>query len=196
MRLCSTTLARLAALVLSAGLVSACAAAPSHDQIQASFDAGLKQYDAGQFQAAYSTWQDIADVDLAALRNVAVMLRKGQGVEKNPKEALKKMAMAADLGLVTAQADLGEMLLNGEGTARDAKAAAEWLGRASAAGHPIAAFALAQLYEAGDGVPKDLAKARELYQAAAKAGLAEAGTRLAALPPEPAPSSSLAQTGH
>jgi FOG: TPR repeat, SEL1 subfamily len=170
-------------------MLAGCATPPSHDQIQAAFDQGLKAYDAGDYKTAYATWHDIEADDLAALRNVALMLRKGQGVEKDPKAALQKMARAADTGLATAQADLGEMLLNGEGTARDPKAAAEWLGRAAASGHPLAAYALAQLYETGDGVDKDLAKARALYQAAADAGYAQAAKRLSALPAstEPAP---------
>lgn len=184
-----TSLARLtplAALGFVAALVSACAGT-THEEIQAGFENGLKAYDSGDYKTAYNAWRDIENVDVAALRNVALMLRKGQGVEKNLDAALRKMAMAADMGLVTAQADLGEMLLNGEGTPRDAKAAAEWLGRAAAVGHPIAAFDLAKLYEAGDGVVQDEKKARELYAKAAKAGVEEAEKRLAALPPAAPP---------
>jgi TPR repeat protein len=154
--------------------------------MQAIFDSGLKDYDAGNYPAAYATWHSIEDVDLAALRNIAVMLRKGQGVEKDPKAAAAKMERAAEAGLVTAEADLGDMLLSGETGKRDVAAALPWLGRAVAAGHPLAAFQLAQLYETGDGVPKDLEIARKLYQQAANAGLEDAAKALKALPP-PAP---------
>jgi len=180
-----------AGLLFCAALLAGCASSPNHEEMQATFDAGLKQYDTGDYKGAYDTWHKIEDVDLAALRNEALMLRKGQGVEKDPKAAEKKMLQAADMGLVTAQADLGEMLLNGEAGPRDVAAAIPWLSRAAAANHPIAAFQLGKLYEDGDGVPKDLETARRLYQIAAKAGLEEAAEKLRALPPPPP-----AQTSH
>jgi len=161
--------------------------------MQATFNAGLAQYDAGDYQAAYRTWHGIEDVDLAALRNVAVMLRKGQGVDKDLKAARIKMERAAEAGLATAQADLGDMLLTDE--PRDVAAALPWLARAAAAGHPLAAYQLAGLYERGDGVPKNLEIARKLYQEAAAAGLDDAVKALQNLPPAPAPSPA-AQTGH
>ena len=171
----------LVGLGLCACLLTACASTPSHDQIQASFDAGLKAYDAGDFKTAYHVWDDIGDYDLAALRNVALMLREGQGVDKDAKAALAKMARAADLGLVTAQADVGEMLINGEGAPADKAAAVPWLARAAEVGHPIAAFELAQIYEEGKAVPQDLKQARRLYEIAAGAGMLEAAERLKAL---------------
>jgi TPR repeat protein len=161
-------------------LLAACAA-PSHEEIQAGFDAGLKAYDAGDYKTAYKTWGKIGEYDLAALRNVALMLRKGQGVDKDPETALKKMLQAADLGLVTAQADAGEMIANGEAGPPDKAAAVPLLGRAAAAGHPIAAFELAMIYEEGQAVPQDLKQACRLYRIGAGAGIAEAEKRLAAL---------------
>jgi uncharacterized protein len=177
---------RLAGLAVCMVVLAACAGVPSHDEIMVSFDAGLKAYDAGDYQTAYSTWGDIEDYDLAALRNVALMLRKGKGVRKDPKKALEKMARAAELGLVTAQADLGEMLAGGEAGPPDKAAAVPWLALAAASGHPIAAFELAQIYDEGTAVPQDLAKARLLYQAAADAGIADAAKRLEILGAAPA----------
>lgn len=170
----------LASLTVCAILLTACAA-PSHEEIQASFDTGLKAYDSGDYKTAYKTWGDIGEYDLAALRNVALMLRKGQGVEKDPKSALRKMLEAADRGLVTAQADAGEMIADGEAGPPDEAAAVPWLARAAAAKHPLAACRLAQIYESGKAVPQDLVEARRLYQIAADAGIAEAMERLEAL---------------
>jgi uncharacterized protein len=167
----------LAGLALSAALLAACAT-PGHDEIQAQFDAGLKAYDAGDYQTAYKTWNDIGDYDLAALRNVALMLRKGQGVAKNPEMALRKMLEAADQGLVTAEADAGEMIANGEAGPPDKAAAIPWLARAATAGHPIATFELGQIYEDGKAVPQDLKEARRLYKIAAEAGITDAVQRL------------------
>ena len=166
--------------------------------MQAIFDSGLKDYDAGNYPVAYATWHSIEDVDLAALRNIAVMLRKGQGVEKDPKAAAHKMERAAEAGLVTAEADLGDMYLSGETGKRDVAAALPWLVRAAAAGHPLAACQLAKLYETGDGVPKNLEIARKLYQQGADAGLEDAAAALKALPPPPSTPSGTAdhKAGH
>ena len=167
----------LAGLVACAALLAACAA-PGHDEIQAQFAAGLKAYDAGDYGAAYKTWGDIDDYDLAALRNVALMLRQGKGVAKDPKTALRKMLQAAEQGLPTAEADAGEMIANGEAGPPDKVAAIPWLARAAAGGHPIAAFELGQIYEEGKAVPQDLNEARRLYKIAAEAGMPDAVQRL------------------
>lgn len=174
----------LFALGLCGVLLGACASETSTAEIKAAFDDGLKDYDAGNYADAYKKWKSIDEVDLAAMRNVALMLRTGKGVRKDPEAARGIMEQAAAAGLVTAQADLGEMLLNGEGGQPDPKAAIPWLQMAADAGHPIAAYQLGLLYEQGTAVPKDVEKARKLYEVAAKAGMTEAEDRLKALPPQ------------
>jgi TPR repeat protein len=170
----------IAGFLVCAVFVAGCAT-PTHEEIQSSFNAGLKAYDAGDYRSAYKTWGDIEDHDLAAMRNVALMLRKGQGVEKDTKTALRKMLRAADLGLVTAQADAGEMIAQGEAGPPDKAAAVPWLSRAANAGHPIAALELARILETGDGVPADPKEACRLYTLAASFGLPEAVSRVKAL---------------
>ena len=56
----------------------------------------------------------IDDDDIAAMRNVAMMLRQGLGTDKDPKGAEDLYQRAAEAGLPTAQADLADMLLKGE----------------------------------------------------------------------------------
>jgi len=166
----------------------ACAAPASHEEIQTVFDAGGKAYDAGDYKTAFAKWKSIEDVDLAAMRNLALMLRKGKGIKKDPAAALDLMEEAADAGLVTAQADLGEMLLTGEAGPPNAKAALPWLQSAAKAGHPGAAYNLGKLYEQGIAVPKDTEAARKFYRQAADAGMKEAEEALKTLPPPPDPS--------
>lgn len=173
--------ASMIVLCLLGAFASACASDPA--AMKQTFDLGLKAYDAGDYPKAYETWTSIEDVDLAALRNVAVMLRTGKGVAKNPQKALELMERAAEAGLPTAQADLADMFIKGEAGPPDPKAAAPWLERAVLAGHPKAAFELGKLYEAGTGVEKNIEAARRLYRIAAAAGVADAAQRLAALPP-------------
>jgi uncharacterized protein len=182
---------RVAALCLALAL-GACANAPADDpkETKTIFDRGVAAYDAKDYAQAFQIFSSIDDHDLAAMRNVALMLRKGQGTAKDPKAAEEMYARAANGGLATAAADLGEMLLNGEAGPPDAKAALPWLMGAAGAGHPVAAFEAAGIFEDGVAVPKDLVMARRLYQMAASAGLDEAAKRLAALPaqaPQAAP---------
>jgi TPR repeat protein len=148
----------------------------------AQFDEGVKAYDAGDYKTAYAIFRSLADADdTAATRNVGLMLRKGEGVEKDPVRAKRWLLRAALVGLPTAQADLGEMLLNGEGGAPDPAAALPWLQLAATANHPIAQFELGEIYEAGQAVPQDLKLARQYYAEAAASGVAAARDRLAAL---------------
>ena len=177
----------LPTLCLAAALLGGCADDPvlSSTTIQATFDEGLKDYDSGNYEAAFKKWSSIDDVDLAAMRNVGSMLRTGKGVQTDPKAGFSMLQRAAEAGLFTAQADVGDMLLKGEAGPPDPKAAAPWLALAAQAGHPIAQYELGQLYEQGAGVPKDIEAARSLYKAAVAGGVADAAKRLAALPPGP-----------
>jgi TPR repeat protein len=167
-------------LVLAAG---GCASARSGPELAAIFDTGVAAYDAGDYPRAFKIWSSIQDEDLAAMRNVAMMLRKGTGVPKDPRKAEDVYEVAAQAGLPTAQADLADMLLKGEAGPPDPKRALPLLEAAAAANHPLAQYELAQLFETGqDGlVPRDLTVARRLYGAAAAHGVKDAGVRLEAL---------------
>ena len=175
------------AVPLCALLLAGCAGV-SGDELKTTFDSGVKAYDAGDYPAAYKIWSGIDQYDLAAMRNVAMMLRTGQGVQKDPVKAEELFEEAAEAGLPTAQADLADMLLKGEAGPPDPKRALPLLEAAAAANHPVAQYELAQMYETGqDGlVPKDETVARRLYAAAAGHGMKEAQTRLDALGPAPA----------
>ena len=182
-----TSFACLLALCFAGTTLAARAEDPpdTSSAIRSTFDEGLKDYDSGNFEAAYKKWSTIDEVDLAAMRNVGIMLRTGKGVQKDPKAAEAMLERAAEAGLFTAQADLGDMLLKGEAGPPDPKAAAPWLAMAAEAGHPMAQYELGQLCEQGDVIPKNIETARALYTAAAAGGVKEAADRLAALPPAP-----------
>jgi len=138
-------------------LLTACAA-PNGQQLANTFDTGVAAYDSGDHEKAYKIWSGLIDQDVAAMRNVAMMLRKGDGVKKDPAAAEDMYRRAAEAGLPTAQADLADMLLHGEAGPPNPKAALPLLAAAAAANHPIAQYELAQMYETGqDGlVPKSL----------------------------------------
>jgi TPR repeat protein len=147
--------------------------------IAADFANGVAAYDAGDFQKAFKIWWELRFEDLAAMRNLGMMLRKGIGTEKNPKQAEEIYLRAAEVGMPTAQADLADMYIKGDLGPPDLAAALPLLARAAAANHPGAQFQLGEFYETGAPplVPMDLEKARELYAAAARSGMPEAIAR-------------------
>ena len=179
-RLHRIVVAALASLLLSQPVLARTGA-----EIAAQFDSGVAAYDAGDYPKAYKIWWDLRYEDIAAMRNLGMMLRKGQGVEKNPSQAKDLFLRAARAGLPTAQADLADMLLKGEGGKPDLAAALPLLQAAAAAHHPVAQFQLGQLYETGAPplVPQNLEVARQLYAAAAERGMPDAAERLRVVGP-------------
>src|ERR1700749_1993130 len=103
-------------------VVAAPAFARDGAAIKAQFDAGIAAYDAGDYEKAFKLWWDLQFEDVAAMRNVAMMLRKGQGTTRDPKKAEEIYERAAEAGLPTAQADLADMLLKGEAGKPDLEA--------------------------------------------------------------------------
>lgn len=175
------------AILLCAMLLAGCSGVTG-DKLKTTFDSGLKAYDAGDYPTAFKIWHSIDKYDLAAMRNVATMLRKGQGAPKDPKRAQELLQIAADAGQPTAQADLADMLLHGEAGPPNPIQALALYQSAAAANHPVAQFQLAQWYETGwEGVlPQNTMVARRLYAAAASHGMKTAQDALARLGPEPA----------
>lgn len=170
--------------LLTLALCACLAAAPlaqarTSQEIAADFATGVTAYDAGDYEKAFKIWWELRFEDLAAMRNLGMMLRKGQGTEKNPKRAEEIYLRAAEVGMPTAQADLADMYIKGELGPPDLAAALPLLARAAAANHPGAQFQLGEFYETGAPplVPQDVEKARELYAAAAQSGMPEAIAR-------------------
>ena len=154
-------------------------------EIAAVFDSGVAAYDAGDYEKAFKIWWGLRFEDLAAMRNLGMMLRKGQGTARDPAKAEEIYLRAAEAGLPTAQADLADMYLKGELGPPDLARALPLLQAAAAANHPVAQFQLGQFYETGAPplVPQNLEVARQLYAAAASHGMPEAAARSAFLGP-------------
>ena len=168
----------LFAAAFCACLASAAQARTSAD-IAAQFDSGVTAYDAGDYEKAFKIWWDLRYEDLAAMRNLGMMLRKGQGTPKDPAKAEEIYLRAAEVGMPTAQADLADMYLKGELGPPDLVRALPLLAKAAAANHPGAQYQLGEFYETGAPplVPQDLEMARRLYAAAARSGMPEAVAR-------------------
>jgi len=158
-------------------------------EIAAVFSSGVAAYDAGDYQKAFNIWWDLRYEDLSAMRNLGMMLRKGQGAQKDPGKAEEIYLRAAEVGMPTAQADLADMYLKGELGPPDLARALPLLVRAAAADHPGAQYQLGEFYETGAPplVAQDLEIARQLYAAAARSGLPEAIARSQFLGPPTTP---------
>ena len=179
--------ARILGVLALCTCVSFAGAARAEDDnpTKPTFDSAVAAYDAGRFDDAFRIFSSIEDDNIAAMYNVALMERRGQGTKKDPKAAEEMYQRGAEAGDARAAADLGEMLLKGEAGPPDPAGAVPFLTEAAAAHHPIAQFELGELYETGQGVQKDLEVARMLYKEAAERDVPGAKERLAALPPAP-----------
>jgi len=103
------------------------------------------------------------------------------GLPRNPVEARRLTALAADQGDVKAMHNLGVYLFRGEGGAQDLAGAAQWFRKAAAAGVVESQFNLGLLYQSGSGVAKDDSQARYWFRLAAARGDAEARRALTEL---------------
>src|ERR1700744_1039422 len=94
-------------LCFCVAFATGCASSPEDDPqvTKATFDKGVAAYDAKNYEDAFKIFSSIDDRDVAAMRNVALMLRKGLGTAKDPKAAEEMYARAAQGGLATAAAD-------------------------------------------------------------------------------------------
>ncbi len=148
------------------------------------FRQGVAAYDKGDFTQAFKIWLPLAQqTDLAAMRNVALLLRTGKGVKRDPTRALWFYEEAGSKGFTLAQVNAAFMHLEGDGVPKNLETAAFWFHEAARAGSPIAQYNLAVMYERGTGVDKDMAKALGWYALAARSGSQPAIKRLETLVP-------------
>jgi len=150
------------------------------------FAAGVEAYDAGDYARAYELWLPLAKGrDLAAMRNVAHLLRKGMGIARDPKRALQFYEQAGEAGLGNAQLNAAFMHLGEEGLPRDEEVAADWFEKAAHQGSATGQYNLGVMLERGMGRVKDQEQAIAYYGLAAKDGHEMAIKRLAELEKDP-----------
>ena len=98
----------------------------------------------------------------------------GRGVSKDPAEALKWFAKAADQGLDDAEYTLGCCYNGEDGYAKNPAEAVKWWGLAAKQGHAGAQYCLALSYFAGEGTAKSHAEAAKWWRKAAEQNYADA----------------------
>jgi TPR repeat protein len=113
-------------------MMAACAAPLKTADFKVEFAKGTAAYDAGDFTTAREIWQPLADnYDLAAMRNLGHLYRRGLGVARDAKQARAYYHAAAKRGFAPAQYNLARMYLAGDGIALDSKTGMTWLRRAA-----------------------------------------------------------------
>ena len=121
--------------------------------------------------------------DPAAANRLGLVYQQGLGgAARDPAEAARWFAVAAENGVPEAQYNLGLMHCRGEGVPRRLHEALRWMRQAAASGHLPAQRAVGQLYLTGlDTMGQDLSEARTWLAAAASRGDRESRRLLAEL---------------
>lgn len=112
--------------------------------------------------------------DLEAQADLGSKYCSGDGVQRDPVEAVKWFGRAAEGGLPRAQFYLASMIGAGIGAPKDLELAARWLLKAAGNGLPQAQFHLGLMYAEGIGVDRDLQEARRWMRLAESSGVVEA----------------------
>lgn len=98
----------------------------------------------------------------------------GNGVAKDPVEAVKWARKAAEQGFAKAQLIVATMYSEGAGVPRDLAEAAKWYRKAAEQGEPKAQLNLGIMYAIGQGAPKDFVQAHAWINVAGAQGDEEA----------------------
>lgn len=130
--------------------------AASSPAAEALWQRGTALYDRDDFRDAFAVYSQAAGLGhpraMAVLGN---MYREGQGVPKDPRQAVKWYTQAAMRGNRGAQFSLGSMYEEGEGVPQNVAKATQLYEASARQGMPEAQFALGLSYEFGAGVPRN-----------------------------------------
>lgn len=164
----------LAALTLLALALSAAAADPAFDRLQAEAASGSadarfrlgRAFERGEGtardEAAAVRWYRAAaeQGDLRAQYNLALCLLEARGTARDSVEGERWLARAAAQGNAEVAANYGGRLARGLGLPKNPTAALPWLRQAAEAGVMRAQLGLAELFYFGDeGIPRDYVEA-------------------------------------
>ena len=146
-------------LVSPAGILSADVSL-HNDQ----FSCGWRAYEAGQFDEAFTIWQNLAEHgDVGAQINLGAMYDMGKGVGEDSVTAFKWYHSAALQGNSAAQYNLGLMYAMGRGVSQDKIEASVWCRKAAEQGLVEAQYNLGLMYATGEGIKQDKAVAIEWF---------------------------------
>ena len=116
--------------------------------------------------------------DAKAQYDIGHCYQNGEGVEKDPIEAVKWLRKAAEQGNAWAQHDLGHSYRDGTGVEKDPAKAVKWFLKSAEQGDARAQFELGHSYQNGVGVETSAPEAAKWFLKAAEQGNANAQLRL------------------
>ncbi len=155
-------------LVFFQGTLSAKTSAQTRE-----FNRGWAAYDAQQYNKAFKIWRSLAEQGhLSAQINLGALYDSGNGVNKNPSEAIKWYQTAALQGSSAAQYNLALMVAENSATPANLSKAAEWMRKAAEQEFAEAEMGLGRIYTDGTGVVRDPDMAIEWYYKAGQNFLA------------------------
>jgi TPR repeat protein len=94
--------------------------------------------------------------DAASQFQLAMMLRGGNGEDRNESESVRWVIAAAENGHAMAQAELAVMYHAGDGVPQDYARAAAWYRKSAEQGNSIAQSSLGAMYVNGEGIERDM----------------------------------------
>ena len=163
MHICPTTFLAVLPLILSSISWSADAAK------------GQEAYNSGDYQAALTEWQPLAEEGHADGQfGMGLLYANGFGVPLDDDQALKWYRLAADQGHAQGQCNLAVMHANGWGVPQSDEEAFKWYSLAAEQGVAEAQISLGQMYSGGFGAPLDNVQARKWFTIASELGDYEA----------------------
>ena len=134
----------------------------------AGMEAGIEAYKRGDYVAARAAWGPLASAgDAQAQYYLGHLFARGEGVARDPGQALRWFHAAAEQGEPYGQFALGYIYEHGLGVAPDPKAAVRWYRAAADQGNQAARNNLGLMFEHGRGVTRDYARAYAWYTRAA-----------------------------
>jgi hypothetical protein len=115
-------------------------------------------------QLAIVNWVEAAGMGHAgAMYNIALLCRRGLGVDQSDSEAFEWVSKAARSGSASAQANLGYYYNHGIATSVDVPEAVKWYTLAAEQENAYGLYNLGVMYQYGRGVPQDNETAIALY---------------------------------
>jgi len=145
----------------------------------ASDSAGVAAYKRGEFTAALKEFR--ADRTPEGDFALGLMYYKGEGVQRDHKEAAYYFRRSAEQGHAAAQYNMGLLRLSGGGIRKDHREAARWFYLSAEQDYSRAQYNLGLMYARGDGVARDRRKAVRWLAKSARQGNGEALEKLKVL---------------
>lgn len=152
---------------------------PAHADV---YDDGRNAYITGDYNKALVVLKPLAEAgDPNAQKIMGIMYDYGQGVAKDPKQALYWYTLSANQGDPAVQYQVGAKYFRGDGVQQDYHEAAKWWKLAANGGQVDAQFNLGLMYYRGLSVEQNNQRAAELFRNAAEQGHSYAQYSLAVM---------------